>query len=315
MQNQQKPEMIELNCDNFGGHAEHWKILTKTPEHDIGAWLHQALDAASFPFGLCQTEQDLPQDVWLLEGPENKTERHQIKVSQIIAVEQNKPKHLKTAFPILQSPYQCSAKITRILHCASTQEAVLRVELADQSVIYGYDTLYPVNQAQYLADTAYQIEISAWAYALEAVPNKETMLIEDAAAIRHHRALNDILAENGGETPDHLQERLAAWQPKSPEDELPVTLDISKMVAYLYGEHIGQEDEAWFQGDIVGKSNTEFMGQAFTLYDVAIMREEKSKPVILRLAYADQSQQFEIGNYIRGNLWIQFKIYDKTDKV
>jgi hypothetical protein len=44
-------------------------------------------------------------------------------------------------------------------------------------------------------------------------------------------------------------------EPKTPEDKEPVTVDFSKMVAYLYGETMGQEDEAWFQGNIVGKTS------------------------------------------------------------
>lgn len=51
------------------------------------------------------------------------------------------------------------------------------------------------------------------------------------------------------------------------------------------------------------------MGRTIELYDVAILREEKSLPVILRLAYPAQEKSFAVGDYIRGNLWIQFKIY------
>ncbi len=302
--NKPQPETLQLNCDTFGGHAAHWKILTQTPEQEVSLWLHQALDTASSPMGLCQTEADLPTDVWLLNGLHST-----IQIAQIVTVENNRPQCLKTAFPIFQSPYQFNAKIARILACPTSHEAVLQVELENGSVIYCYDTLYAVNQQQYRADTCYTIEIAAWAYELEAVPNKETMLIEDAAAIRHHRALNDILAQHHGETPDNLQECLAAWQPQSPEDEMPVTLDISKMVAYLYGDTLGQEDEAWFQGDIVGKGNIQFMDKILTFYDVAIMREDKITPIILRLIAPEQTKAFEIGDYIRGNLWIQFKIY------
>lgn len=303
----QQPEIIELKAENFGGHAAHWQIMTTTPDQDVGAWLAHALDHASFPFGLCKNEQELPHHLWLLQGQGN-----HIQLSQIIDVENNKPKSLKTAFPTLNSPYTLQAKITRILHCPDNHEAVLRLELENGSVIYSYDTLYAINQQHYRKDTWYNIQINAWAYELEAVPEKETMLIDDPVAIRHHRALNDILIDHNGETPDNLQELLAAWQPQSPEDEMPVTIDISKMVAYLYGEHIGQEDEAWFQGDIVGKSEAQFMDKNFILYDVALMREEKVKPIIVRLAYPAHLAQFDIGHYVRGNIWIQAKIYDTT---
>lgn len=303
----QQPETIELNAESIGGHAAHWQIMSSSPDQDVVVWLAKALDNATFPFGLCKTEQDLPQDLWLLQD-----QGKDIQIAQIINVENNKPKSLKTAYPVLTSPYQLTAKITRILRCVENHEAVLRLELQNGSVIYSYDTLYAINQNQYQQDTIYSIELSGWAYGLEAVPDKETMLIEDAVAIRHHRALNDILIDHHGETPDNLQDLLAAWQPQSPEDEMPVTLDISKMVAYLYGENIGQEDEAWFQGDIVGKSETQFMDKPFVLYDVALMREEKVKPVIIRIAYPAHAAQFEIGAYVRGNIWLQAKIYDTT---
>lgn len=303
----QQPETIELKSENFGGHATHWQMMSATPDQDVSKWLAQALDHASFPFGLCQTEQDLPQDIWLLQG-----QGDNIQISQIINVENNKPKSLKTAFPTLNSPYAVKAKITRILSCPENHEAVLRLELENGSVIYSYDTLYAINQSKYQQALWYTVELNAWAYELEAVPEKELMMIEDPVAIRHHRALNDILADHNGESPDNLQELLSAWQPQSPEDEMPVTLDISKMVAYLYGEHIGQEDEAWFQGDIVGKSETQFMDKTFILYDVAIMRDEKVKPIIVRLAYPAHLSQYNVGQYVRGNVWIQSKIYATT---
>jgi hypothetical protein len=67
------------------------------------------------------------------------------------------------------------------------------------------------------------------------------------------------LAEHNGVAPENLQELINDWQPKTPEDQEPVTVDFSKMVAYLYGETLGQEDEAWFQGNIVGKTSMQFM--------------------------------------------------------
>lgn len=50
------------------------------------------------------------------------------------------------------------------------------------------------------------------------------------------------------------------------------------MVAYLYGENLGQEDEAWFQGNIVGKTSMTFMGAEYTLYDVTLVLEDNLLP-------------------------------------
>ena len=85
------------------------------------------------------------------------------------------------------------------------------------------------------------------------------------------------------------------------------------MVAYLYGETLGQEDEAWFQGNIVGKSNIQFMQQEYTLYDVTLVLEDTLPATLIRIATQnDLYKNFNIGQYIRGNLWIQTNIYAKT---
>ena len=56
------------------------------------------------------------------------------------------------------------------------------------------------------------------------------------------------------------------------------------MVAYLYGENLGQEDEAWFQGNIVGKTSMSFMGAEYTLYDVTLVLEDNLPAILVRIA-------------------------------
>ena len=103
-----------------------------------------------------------------------------------------------------------------------------------------------------------------------------------------------------------------SMQPKSEDDKAPVTVDFSKMVAYLYGETLGQEDEAWFQGHIVGKTHMQFKDQEYTLYDVTLIHEDNQEAVIVRVATRNAAHKdFTVGQYIRGNLWIQANIYAK----
>ncbi len=147
------------------------------------------------------------------------------------------------------------ATIDRIISCKSNTQAVLRLNLGANNIIYAFDNLYSVNHPHYQKDQSYVVNLNGWAYELEAVADREHLVVDDPASIKHHRALNDILAANNGVAPDNLQEQIDAWQPQSEEDKEPVTVDFSKMVAYLYGETIGQEDEAWFQGNIVGKTS------------------------------------------------------------
>ena len=309
MKNQNSPETIKIQDQNFGHHVEHWNLLTETPETDVPQWLGLALDAPVMPMGLCEDEQEMDQSFWLIQGPSGEA----ISINQIIAVEDQKPRALKTAFPSFESPYKYDAKIERVITCDSATQAVLRLSVNKNTVIYAFDSLFSVNRCQYDKNQSYQVQLNAWAYELETVSKDEKIIVDDPASIKHHRALNAILAEHNGIAPDNLQELINEWQPKTPEDQEPVTVDFSKMVAYLYGETLGQEDEAWFQGNIVGKTTMQFMQDEYTLYDVTLVLEDDLSAILIRIATKNfLYKNFNIGEYIRGNIWIQANIYAKT---
>ncbi|TCB66819.1 hypothetical protein [Acinetobacter sp. ANC 4178] len=309
MKNQNRPEMISIEDQNFGSHVEHWNLLTENPTTEVPKWLGLALDAPIMPMGLCREECDMDTSVWLIQGPS----KEKVQLCQVIAVENNKPKAVKTAFPSFESPYKVKASIERIITCKSNTQAVLRLNLGDNSIVYAFDSLYSVNHDQYQKDQTYLVQLNAWAYELEAVSEHEQLVVDDPASIKHHRALNDILAANDGIAPANLQEQINAWEPKCEDDKAPVTVDFSKMVAYLYGEKMGQEDEAWFQGNIVGKTSLEFMGQEYTLYDVTLIHDENQEATLIRIATKDdQYKHFNIGQYIRGNIWVQVSIHSKN---
>lgn len=301
------PEHIKLEEGSIGGHAAHWQLLSSQPQSDVPQWLQVALDTPEMPLGISQ-EADLPADIWLINGP-----AQQIQVAQIIRVNsQQQPVHLITAFPVLHSPYSIAAQIKRIAYCENSVQAILNLQTADGATIYAFDNLYAVNQKTYTQNKIYNVALSGFAYELEKVNPGDTIIVDDPAAIHHHRALNDILSKNNGIAPENLQEQIAAWQASNDDDKAPVTVDLSKMVAYLYGETFGQEDEAWFQGEILGISSTLFMNREVQLLDVSIMREADINPVIMRLAYLNTQKDqktFNIGDYIRGNIWIQANIY------
>ena len=310
MKNHNSPEMITIQDENFGCHAEHWALLTAQPEVDVPLWLKQALDQPYMPMGLCQDEAEMDARTWLIQGPK----KAKVHLSQVIAVDDAQhPVAVKTAFPCFNSPYKFNAVIDRIIASESQSQAVLRLQLNADSVVYAFDNLYGVNRLQYNKDHSYQVSLNAWAYTLERVPEGEQIIVDDPASIKHHRALHDILQQHDGVAPDNLQELLAAWTPQTPDDEAPVAVDFSKMVAYLYGEKVGQEDEAWFQGNIVGKSDMQFQDSTYTLYDVTLIREDHLPSTLVRIATRDENlKNFEIGEYIRGNIWIQANIYDKN---
>lgn len=310
MQNHLSPEIFELDNQHFSqNHCEHWQLLTD--QDNIIHWIQQALDLPSSPMGLCPSETQMNPDYWLIQGP---TSSKDILCTQVHAVQNNKPQQLTHAFPTLHSPYAYEAKINLIKTNKQHSEAILSLQINDTTV-FAFDNFYTVNRAFYNKHQKYNVHLSAWAYRLEPILDHETVTIDDPNAIRHHRALNDILAEHQGKTPDNLQSLLQEWQPKSEADKQPITIDISKTMAYLYGDSLGQEDEAWFQGQIVGKTQTQFMGQTFTLYDVIFIDsselEANQEKVIVRLATknADESN-FDVGQFIRGDIWLQATIFN-----
>jgi len=306
MNNQNRPETIIIEDQNFGSHVEHWSLLTENPTSEVPKWLGLALDAPVMPMGLCSKECDMDVSTWLIQGPSGSS----VQLFQVIDVENNKPKAVKTAFPSFESPYQLNASIDRIITCKTNTQAVLSLKVGTNSVVYAFDSLYSVNGHQYLQDQQYKVQLNAWAYELEKVSDYEQIIVDDPASIKHHRALNDILSQNNGIAPENLQEQIDAWEAKSEDDKAPVTVDFSKMVAYLYGETLGQEDEAWFQGKVVGKTQMQFMQQDYTLYDVTLILEENQPAILVRIATKDPAfKNFEIGQYIRGNIWIQANIY------
>lgn len=307
MKNQNSPERITIEDQHFGSHAEHWNLLTDQPAIDVPKWLGMALDAPIMPMGLCRAEAEMDEQSWLIQGPSTAD----ILLNQVIDVENNKPKAVKTAFPTFDSPYKVDAKIERIICGKSNAQAVLQLNVGS-GVAYAFDNLYSVNRQQYNKDQTYSVQLNGWAYELEAVSDHEQIIVDDPASIKHHRALNDILAEHGGVAPENLQELLDAWEPKNDDDKEPVTVNFSKMVAYLYGETIGQEDEAWFQGKIVGKTSMSFMDNEYTLYDITLFLEENQPAILARIATKDHAySHFEIGQYIRGNIWLQVSIFNK----
>lgn len=307
-----QPEQIQLSIEHIGGHSAHWQALSPNAADDVPQWLQRAVDRACLPRGLRPEDHALPTDNWLLQA-----DHPHIKIQQIIAVEGEQPIKLRSAYPVIHSPYWQDVQIQRLGVCRDTLEAVLHVETQDGTRIHAFDTLYAVNAGYYQSGQFYRASFSGLAYRLEKVQSDETLLVDDPAAIRHHRALNEILAKHNGVAPDDLQAQIEAWQPSGADDEAPVTLDLSKMAAYLFGEQLGQEDEAWFQGEILGAQQTNFFDQTIHLYDVAILREANALPLVVRIACADfllNPTILQVGDYIRGNIWMQTTIYAMTEQ-
>lgn len=303
-----KPELLKVDCEILGDHGAHWQILTDSVSETVPKWLELSIDDAVMPRGLSNTEHHAndTDTHWLIAGPDGV-----VQAAQILDITNGRPTALRSAYPFLNSQRSITVQVSRVLHCEHSLESVLTLETADGSTLYAFDALYPVNQNYYLAQINYRAYLGAFAYELEHVGANETIIVDDPAAVRHHRALNEILADNNGVAPNDLQEKLAAWQPKTPDDEAPVTLDLSNMVAYLFGENFGQEDEAWFQGEVLGVQPLNFMDQTGQLLDVVMLREPDAAPVVIQIAYFPRGGAISVkaGEFIRGNIWLQAAIY------
>ncbi len=306
------PTKVDLPHDENASHGDHWAILTNDIAQDVPNWLQAMLDKATLPKGLCP--QNSTNNAKLLLGMNEPCH-----IKQILTIKNGSPQAFINAFPAVNSPYGLTCQIERIIRCDTTSDAILCLKTPDGAVIYAFDQLYAVNRTEYRTPKKYFVNFSALAYHIEPSNQEETIVIEDQEAIRHHRAFNDIVANNGGQIPDDIDEQIRQWQPTDHESGkpfAPVEINLGHMCAYLYGETFGQEDEAWCQGQVLGKSSTEFFGKPMTLFDVVILREPDADPFVVRIAAVstEQTDAIQVHDYIQANIWLQAAIYEANQK-
>lgn len=305
-----QPTKIRLTADRNAGHADHWFILTDNMPKDVPTWLQQMINNAIMPNGL-QKDGFQPTE-YLLIG-----ENADAHIKQVLAIKDGKPQQLLTAFPCINSPYGTECTIERVVICEETTDAVLRLRSKDGSILYAYDQLYSVNHPVYEQNVSYFVNFSAWAYNITSSKQDEVILVEDQQAIRYHRAFNDIIAQHNGEVPDNIQELIQEWQPDTDEPLAPVEINLGNMCAYLFGDTLGQEDEAWCQGQVLGKQTSTFYGKDIILFDVVILREPDADPLVVRIGALsnETTQAIEVHDYIQANIWLQAAIYAETQSV
>ncbi|WP_227430818.1 hypothetical protein [Psychrobacter sp. I-STPA6b] len=308
----QSPIKVTLTSEQTAGHSDHWQILTNDITQ-VPNWLSLSIDTAGLPSGLHTQQDTQKQDHLLL------SDKHTCHINQILAIDNGKPKHFVNAFPCVNSPYGANCQIERIIINEQTQDAVLRLISEDGSIIYAFDQLYSINHNQYQKEHLYFVNLSGWAYEITPSIQDEVIRVEDPEAIRYHRAFNDIVAANNGIPPEDIAEKIKAWQPesKTSNDELaPVEINLGHMCAYLFGETLGQEDEAWCQGQVLGMQTTTFYEQEITLMDVAILREPDANPLVVRLATPTTNIKgnIAVNDYIQANIWLQAAIYSENQK-
>lgn len=303
-----RPNVITLQCEQAVGHADHWSCFSQDIPNDIPNWLQQHIDVATIPKALVTTNKPLPQ--LLLSGNEP------IHLNQIIQVDTNrKPERFVNAFPCVNSPYGQWVTIEAIYRCDENVEAILRLKTDDDTILYAFDQFYAINEQTYERGVRYYANLSAIAYEVKLSNRDEVIVVDDPEAIRYHRAFNDILTQHQGKAPKDLDAQIAAWQPDPADLPLaPVEINVGDMCAYLFGDTIGQQDEAWCQGQVIGKQTVQFNDIDFTLLDVVILRETLDNPVVIRMAVNQDHlpDNIKVNDYIQANIWLQATIFQEN---
>lgn len=305
--NVQSPTKITLSDEQTAGHADHWRILTDDMSHDVPEWLQQMIEKAALPKGLNANVST--QDNCLLLS-----EDQPCHINQVLAMKDGKPECFINAYPCINGPYGLTCTIERMIVNDNSHDAVLRLRSDDGSIIYAFDQLYTANRHLYQQNTPYFVNFSAWAHEFTLSQQDEVIMVEDKEAIRYHRAFNDIVAANDGQVPDDIQEQIQNWQPKTEEQMAPVEINLGHMCAYLFGDTLGQEDEAWCQGQVLGKQETSFNGKSILLFDVVILREQNATPFVVRIGVVNttETQAIQVNDYIQANIWLQAAIYKEN---
>ncbi|WP_367103677.1 hypothetical protein [uncultured Psychrobacter sp.] len=305
--NVQSPTKITLTDEQTAGHADHWRILTDNMSHDVPEWLQQMIKQAAIPKGLNNNVS--AKDSCLLLS-----ENQPCHINQVLAMKNGKPECFINAYPCVNGPYGLTCTIERMIVNENTHDAVLRLRSTDGSIIYAFDQLYTANRHLYQQNTPYFVNFSAWAHEITLSEQNEVIMVEDEEAIRYHRAFNDIVAANDGQVPTDIQEQIKNWQPVTEAQMAPVEINLGHMCAYLFGDTLGQEDEAWCQGQVIGKQETVFNDKTIILFDLVILREQDADPFVVRVGAprTDVTNAIQVNDYVQANIWLQAAIYKEN---
>lgn len=291
---------ITVQSFNSVGHADHLRLVS-APE-DICAHLESALQHAMLPQGLVLQSKRCTH---LLIANDDA-----LSLAQVFILDNGTPTKIINSYPLAQSPYGMVCTLQEIWQDNQSMDAILHLKIGSVD-IYAFDALHAINGKYYQKNKSYYVNFSAIAHTIS--PSQgEKILITDTQAVRHHRAFARIVADNDSQVPDDIDAKVAQYLQDNPSlDSSPITIDTAKMCAYLFGDTHGQQDEAWCQGQILGKSKLVVLGRDFYAFDVAILREPEIAPFVVRIyAIKDAvSDSLAVHDYLCANIWLQAHIY------
>ena len=297
---QTKNKSITLS-QGFPGHAAHWEALlgTQAGDSEPTAWIHQALDEVS------------------AQSPTNSARfcllsNHREISTQLVfeLSDQAEPNRLAFAVPAIRSPHRYKAQLLKVWKSALAEQSLLELDLGADIKVFAYHLDHLRLNLDWSQTEKLEVSLSGLALDIEASDKGQLLHIRDAKSIQQHRALIELLLQNEANLPSDSRAQIKALIEEGKLPKEPITLSLDQMCAYLYSEELGQQDEAWCRGEVIGKQLVTIFSKNFLLLDVVVLREPDTLPVVIRVAVNEDlaPKPLKIGDFVQGNIWLQASV-------
>lgn len=293
---QVKNKSITLS-QGFPGHEAHWRALIG--DQPPTEWLHQALNEVK-----AQSPTE-PAKFCLLSNQQAISTQLVFELS-----DQAEPSRLVFAVPAIESPHRYQSQLLKIWGTPSAEQSLLELDLGGDIKIFAYNLDHLRMKVDWNQLENLEVTLSGLALDLECSEEGQLLHIRDAKSIEQHRALIELLLQNEEQLPSDSRDQIKALIDDGKLPKEPITLSLDQMCAYLYSDELGQQDEAWCRGEVVGKQLVTIFSKNFLLLDIVVLREPDTLPVVIRIAVNEDlaPKPLKVGDFVQGNIWLQASI-------
>jgi hypothetical protein len=293
---QTKNKSITLS-QGFPGHEAHWRALIG--DQAPTEWIHQALEEVS-----AQSPTDSAKFCLL--------SNHQAISTQLVfeLSDQAEPSRLVFAVPAIGSPHRYQAQLLKIWGTPLAEQSLLELDLGGDIKVFAYNLDHLRQKLDWNQIEHLEVSLSGLALDLECSEEGQLLHIRDAKSIEQHRALIEILLQNEAHLPSDSRAKIKALIDEGKLPKEPITLSLDQMCAYLYSDELGQQDEAWCRGEVIGKQLVTIFSKNFLLLDIVVLRDPDTLPVVIRIAVNEDlaPKPLKVGDFVQGNIWLQASI-------
>lgn len=223
-----------------------------------------------------------------------------IRLLALIAVNEAKEKSELLSFYPECDGVSVEVRLTAVHEWASGVEATLEGTVlgeAERNVAF-FDTRYALNKERYKIGDTYVFKMSAFAYGVEIVSEKDREIrFEGESAVEHRRRF--------GEEPEYEEDGSVK----------PVVISMAEMVAFFQNS-VAYPDDGEFQSPVFSDAEefSKFDADFYKL-EVAIARDEED----VRIPLIVQRKLFERkplkAEPVRGRIWVQGHLGKEDDRV